>query len=595
MSRSGSQSFAGAAGLRSPPPTGPRQRVFYAVVQHDFEAERTDELDARAGDHISVVAQSNLEWFVAKHINKLGRPGLIPVSFVAVHDPTTGTAMSDETVKELMERGDIPKVEEWKRLVIGYKETSISLGTLDENRSPTSPSAYNPYAPMPPAQSFASAPPQHPQPHDGVGAPPTSSSTPQSEEPPESSNQPLDNGIILSAEVLSWHYEVDEYWFRIHALFQPNGDGDYLPPAKQLLLFRVYNDFYNLQHDLLRNFPVEGGQQTIGDSEPSRILPYMPGPSQHVDDKVTQLRKDELDQYLQQLCSLWEQGAEHILRHRLILDFFSPKAGDLEEEVNPAYSILEERAEVMRKGGSKAESNGGDEDVDDQFARMNLQGGANHRTSEGSRYDEQYAADSPKAARRSVNGNGYGNGYAHRPQSNFSSNSRAQSPMHKYSGSTASAIVSPSGNAYEQNAHYGDSRYRSGDEDSPRSYSSGHGHGPPMSAAPSNGSRISSTTRSRSGSLANVINSPPISASNPNAAYVKIKVLDHVTQEIIALRVHPLVTQEQLMDKVRQRLGSDVERLAYRNSVTNNFIAVDDDQGLADWLNHTDKHVLYAD
>ena len=127
MSRSGSQSLVGAAGLRSPPPTGPRQRVFYAVVQHDFEAERTDELDAKAGDHISVVAQSNLEWFVAKHINKLGRPGLIPVSFVAVHDPTTGTAMSDETAKELMERGDIPKVEEWKPLAPNWQELTIAV------------------------------------------------------------------------------------------------------------------------------------------------------------------------------------------------------------------------------------------------------------------------------------------------------------------------------------------------------------------------------------------------------------------------------------------------------------------------------------
>ena len=403
---------------------------------------------------------------------------------------------------------------------------------------------------------------------------------------------------------------MDEYWFRIHALFQPNDQSDYLPPAKQLLLFRSYNDFYNLQHDLLRTFPREAGVEALGNEEPTRILPYMPGPSQQVDDKVTQLRKDELDQYLGQLCGLWEHGAEHILRHRLVLDFFSPKAGDMDEEVNPAYSILDERAEFKRNGGVKAGAATAapdDDDVNNQFSRMNLRQNQNNRSSEGSRYDEPYSgASGASGSRRSANG--YGNDYQpyptqqaqqqYRPQSNFStSNSRAQSPMmHKYSGSTASALVSPH---YEQTATYpaADSRYRTtaGEDDSPRSYSSGHGGSgggmPPVSATPSNGSG----RRSRSGSLGNALTSPPISASNPNAAYVKIKVLDHVTQEIIALRVHPLVTHEQLMDKVRQRLGSDVERLAFRHSMENKYVPVDDDQALSDWLSTTDKHVLYAD
>ena len=58
--------------------------VFYAVVLHDFAAERADELDANRGDLITVVAQSNREWFVAKPIGRIARPGLIPVSFVEI-------------------------------------------------------------------------------------------------------------------------------------------------------------------------------------------------------------------------------------------------------------------------------------------------------------------------------------------------------------------------------------------------------------------------------------------------------------------------------------------------------------------------------
>lgn len=34
----------------------------YAIVQYDFVAERADELDAKAGEPIIVIAQSNHEW-----------------------------------------------------------------------------------------------------------------------------------------------------------------------------------------------------------------------------------------------------------------------------------------------------------------------------------------------------------------------------------------------------------------------------------------------------------------------------------------------------------------------------------------------------
>lgn len=40
-------------------------RRLYAVVQYDFAAERPDELDAKAGEPIIVIAQSNHEWYVS--------------------------------------------------------------------------------------------------------------------------------------------------------------------------------------------------------------------------------------------------------------------------------------------------------------------------------------------------------------------------------------------------------------------------------------------------------------------------------------------------------------------------------------------------
>lgn len=256
--------------------------TYHAIVQHNFEAERPDELDARAGDHISVVAQSNLEWFVAKPISRLGRPGLIPVSFVAIHDPKSGEQLTEEEIREMMRRKEIPGVDEWKRSIIEYKATSISLGVLDDT-NPQNSITHNSYTP----HSYQEISKMEVVPEDEPE--PIRASTPVASLPP---------GIILSSEILSWHFEMNDYWFRIHALFQPDGDPDtgLLPPAKQLILFRAYNDFYDFQVALLGMFPTEAGRTS--NNENDRILPFMPGPSETVDDKITQMRKEELDTYL---------------------------------------------------------------------------------------------------------------------------------------------------------------------------------------------------------------------------------------------------------------------------------------------------------
>jgi bud emergence protein 1 len=103
--------------------------MVYGIVQYDFHAERPDELEAKAGEAIIVIAQSNPEWFVAKPIGRLGGPGLIPVSFIEIRDMTTGTAVADP--HEAVQRAGVPRVEEWKKMTAEYKNSSISLGKLD--------------------------------------------------------------------------------------------------------------------------------------------------------------------------------------------------------------------------------------------------------------------------------------------------------------------------------------------------------------------------------------------------------------------------------------------------------------------------------
>jgi len=110
--------------------------MVYGVVVYDFHAERGDELEAKAGEAIIVIAQSNPEWFVAKPIGRLGGPGLIPVSFVEIRDMASNTPV--ENPQEAVRKAGIPKVEEWKKMAAEYKNSSITLGKFETGAGPQS-------------------------------------------------------------------------------------------------------------------------------------------------------------------------------------------------------------------------------------------------------------------------------------------------------------------------------------------------------------------------------------------------------------------------------------------------------------------------
>jgi bud emergence protein 1 len=107
--------------------------MVYGIVMYDFAAERPDELEAKQGEAIIVIAQSNPEWFVAKPIGRLGGPGLIPVSFIEIRDMTSGKAVSD--AQEAVQRAGVPKVEEWKKMAADYKNSSITLGKFENSQA----------------------------------------------------------------------------------------------------------------------------------------------------------------------------------------------------------------------------------------------------------------------------------------------------------------------------------------------------------------------------------------------------------------------------------------------------------------------------
>lgn len=115
--------------------SGKTGAMVYGIVMYDFKAERPDELEAKEGEAIIVIAQSNPEWFVAKPITRLGGPGLIPVAFVEIRDMTTGQAVTD--AQAAVTAAGVPKVEEWKKMTADYKNGSITLGKLEQNSQQT--------------------------------------------------------------------------------------------------------------------------------------------------------------------------------------------------------------------------------------------------------------------------------------------------------------------------------------------------------------------------------------------------------------------------------------------------------------------------
>ncbi|OBZ71791.1 Protein scd2/ral3 [Grifola frondosa] len=579
--------------LQNPIASVPKSKAFYAVVLHDFTAERADELDAKSGDSISVVAQSNREWFVAKPIGRLGRPGLIPVAFVEIRDPATGQAIQD--VESLMDSGALPRVEEWKLAMMTYKANSISLGVLED--SPMQNSA------SPKVTSASMEPTIHVQ---GPSPMPEQLQHPASV-PRPLSPRVLPEGILISADVKSFHYEMEEYWFRVHAVFQPytQSTSYNLPPAKQLVLFRSYNDFYDFQVELLDTFPQEAGRT---DNE-SRILPYMPGPAERVDNEITLSRRAELDEYLHKLCDL-QHHARYISEHRLIRQFLALKPGDGEIEIEPRVSEVE--ALSASYPDHDVEQNI-DEAVD-KMAQLEVSerplddaseyGEEGDTMGRGYEADPYYYSTDHASQRISVD---------HDPRTSYSAQSRSV-PGHRRA---------ESGNAYRTSPHLQHSRTSSPapgrisasatpsgrsrspleidpyDANSQSRSSLASSHDPsPVSMRSSQAGSINTAATSASGrsrSQSNAAYNPPISVANPQTAFIKIKIFDRITDDLVAIRVHPRVTHAQLMDKVQARLGGNVLNLRYRDSMSNDFVDLDGDDELRNWLDSTERHVLYAE
>jgi bud emergence protein 1 len=288
--------------------SGGRGAMVYGIVIYDFKAERPDELEAKEGEAIIVIAQSNPEWFVAKPITRLGGPGLIPVSFIEIRDMTTGQAVAD--TQAAVTAAGVPKVEEWKKMAADYKNGSIPLGKLETNSGQSLQQGMERMS----IKSNGG--------HNKAGS--VSHSRNGSMAQPRNQYRTSDNLLApIRACVPRYCFADDIFWFIIECQME---DG------RHWELQRLYQDFYDLQIQLIATYPVEAG--TSGSGE--RTLPFMPGPVTYVTDNISNGRRANLDEYIKNLLKL----GPHITQGHLVKGFFAPRQGDY--EIDPDVIAAEE-------------------------------------------------------------------------------------------------------------------------------------------------------------------------------------------------------------------------------------------------------------
>lgn len=272
------------------------QNTLYAQVLYEFKAEREDELDIFPGENLIICAHHEYEWFIAKPINRLGGPGLVPVSYVKVTDLMgVHPDLKDGTISpQLIDKFSIPTVEQWKDTTARYQALTIPLGSVGMNTTPPATAAAVPVS----LEKY----------YNNLNR----------------SSLALTNTQILDAGVDLYQLDHGRYQYLVVAK---------LSNGRIRHLYRYYQDFYDLQVKLLELFPYEAGR--IENS--NRIIPSIPGPLINVNDQISKLRREKLDEYLHQLVNLPAQ----ILRCEEVLRLFEvlPNGADREVEEGQARRI----------------------------------------------------------------------------------------------------------------------------------------------------------------------------------------------------------------------------------------------------------------
>lgn len=280
------------------PRRAPRDdKTLYAVTLYDFKAEREDELDIVPGENLVICAHHNHEWFVAKPINRLGGPGLVPALYVKIVDLAGASELLD--VHALVEKFRIPTVEQWKDVTAKYQALTIPLGSITAGAAVL-------------LHYFSTL------------------------------NASLRLQVVVTEALVElYHLENGRYQYLVVA---------HMANGKTRHLHRFYQDFYDLQVKLLELFPLEAGKT----EHSRRIIPSIPGPLINVNDLISKLRREKLDLYLRSLVAL----PSHISRADEVLQLFDVQDNGVDREflrfLKPVSRQLNSQQDRLLEYGNRA-------------------------------------------------------------------------------------------------------------------------------------------------------------------------------------------------------------------------------------------------
>ncbi|KAJ3363863.1 bud emergence protein 1, partial [Allomyces javanicus] len=304
-------------------PTAIDTSAFPATVVYAFDPEQSDELLARPGDHVHVLAHSGEHWAVAHFVGKPGAPGLIPFSYLAVRDPTTQHPIRDVHA-DILARGRLPTLRAWK-----------ARHSAPPAMPPARHSDPNPHG----IQAVSGGPPRI-QPHhkplsyqsagsavsldSGIagtarlavpGAPPPlmlARIPPAGANPPPGPQSPSDARLVaVTIPAYEYRAEPDDYWYAVHT---HRADG------ARAVLYRHANEMRDVAH-------------VVDAWTRAERLPPVPGTDVVLDarndaasETYTRARRPDLEAFLAALIA--HPSADRLLSAPAVAHFFRPHAGD---------------------------------------------------------------------------------------------------------------------------------------------------------------------------------------------------------------------------------------------------------------------------
>ena len=422
-------------------------------------------------------------------------------------------------------------------------------------------------------------------------------------------------GLVSSATVESFHSEEENFWFHLRVNFSQSG--------YSLILYRLYDDFYEFQCALMDEHPVEAGRELPAGADaragdvPRRIIPKMPGPVDAVDEVVCAQRVDDLTVYLGGLCAL----PDYLRADPLFYEFLVPRPGDVEAAAPDAAMRARWEAEKTRDrerdrelassaSGSRSLGKKLDEEVEEYLDQM---GNVADRMS-GARINDHHEHGHDLGYSKPGPGNLPPLSTHTASDLNRSAPSSSMSPTGQFAGYSMSSSAGPSGHQHARQPSTQQYRPPSSSGDSQGggagSYNS---NGGPLSAGSGInftspfGASVPSTTSSSSATA----NSAP-SAQVAAPPFVKIKIFHRNTDDLIAIRVPPSINLAALLDKVRERLGGEVSHVRYRDEGNARLsqgqmqsllslpggarlVELRNDRELDDWIKGAQRLVAYVD